>query len=618
MPSPPYFSRNSSFQDDDDYVNPFDRTVDIRREAFLDGLLEAYFAPVTVSRYPSSHALFHAHPSTLPFPSRNTFPTYSPSSNNSRFRHFPSEAEFFASTTAFISHAGGFGFVIFLQTFFFLLWKFLINLPTILRVIHFLCSHTNHIPTPFPRVIPIWPFIMSFDETFLFPIHTYIPYETTETTENDTVDTSPFDPIYGQTPAPIDGSSSSNRDSFDDLPNLIPLGRNPIRLFSSFSVPRLSLFRDPEHSLRFNNQSSNDSTSEYESASEYESDLSDFSDDFLQGVRNRSRRRRVPDSPKPHRCALCGMRAHNIRSCNHPAIKACIALMKRNYLAGNETAECPPVELEDSVTESPAEQNPLPLTEGTSFLTGGGGNAEDCAPCEPMLKAILLRLTNNFCINADHKTIEEWTTSVNIHALSAPSAKIVARAKPLEMRRAVHVLFDKLTYAIHPELPIHPEFSADDFHMLEELENQTQTQRRPEFFPTYIFMPRTILNSHIPSKDLSVTRQIFRAVLTINTLKIQYAASIHGFTDDSHTSFACPICTESRPLATAITTDCNHLFCANCIAILIAKRRNSHTNGIPCPMCRANSDTFHTHSSLPDSDLAAIQRAIHFHTCPSE
>lgn len=490
-----------------------------------------------------------------------------------------------------------------LQTFFYLLWKFLVNLPTILRVVHFLCTHTNHIPTPFPRVIPIWPYVMSIDDTFLFPIHTYIPPDDDPTNdsadESNTAETSPLDPIYGQTP--------NNRESFDDLPNLIPLGRNPIRLFSSFSVPRLSLFRDSNHTPRFN-----DSESDYESASDYESDLSDFSDDFLRGARNRHRHRRGHNSPKPHRCALCGMRAHNIRSCNHPAIKACIALMKRNYSQRVTPPACPPAELE----ESPAEQNPIPLTEG-------GGHAGGSAPCEPMLKAILLRLTNNFCINAEHKNIEEWINGLDIHALSAPSSKIVAHAKPLEMRRAVHVLFDKFTYAIHPELPIHPDFSADDFHMLQDLETQPQTG--PAFPPTHIFMPRTILNSHIPSSDLSVTRQIFRAVLTINTPKVIYAARIHELTDTPHdnttsqfTQFTCAICTECRPLDTAIATECNHLFCATCTATLIAKRRNSQTNGIPCPMCRANSDTFHTHSNLPDSDLAAVQKAIHFSTCPSE
>jgi hypothetical protein len=617
MASNPYYSRNLSNYNDEDPVNPFDRTVEIRRDAFLDGLLETYFTAVTVNRY--SSPTDWTSPRTF-----STYPTYPPSLNNSRFRHIPSESELFASTATFISHIGGFGFIIFLQTFFYLLWKFLVNLPTILRLIHFVCTHTNHIPTPFPRVIPIWPFVMSFDDTFLFPIHTYMPYQDDDTNhddnESDPADTSPFDTIYGQAPTPIHGSSSNNRESFDDLPNLIPLGRNPIRFFSSFSVPRLSLFRDPHSTPRINTVSSSDSSSEYESASDYESELSDFSDDFLRGARNRSRRRRVPSSPKPHRCALCGMRAHNIRSCNHPAIKACIALMKRNYSNGATPIASPPVELEDSDAESPAEQNPIPSPEGTSFLAQGEGNAGDKVPCTPMLKAILLRLTNNFCINANYKNLEEWTTTVDIHALTAPSAKLVARAKPLEMRHAVHVLFDKLTYAIHPELPIHPEFSADDFHMLEELEtqNQNQSQRHPEFFPTHIFMPRTILNSHIPSTDLSVTRQIFRAVLTINTAKILYAATLHAFTDTPCTSFACPICTESRPLHTAIVTECNHLFCATCIATLIAKRRNSQTNGIPCPMCRANSDTFHTHSKLPDSDLAAVQKAIHFSTCPSD
>ena len=620
MASNPYYSRNLSNYNDEDPVNPFDRTVEIRRDAFLDGLLETYFTAVTVNRY--SSPTDWTSPRTF-----STYPTYPPSPNNSRFRHIPSESELFASTATFISHVGGFGFIIFLQTFFYLLWKFLVNLPAILRLIHFVCTHTNHIPTPFPRVIPIWPFVMSFDDTFLFPIHTYMPDQDDDTNhddnESDPADTSPFDTIYGQT------TPTQNSESFDDLPNLIPLGRNPLRFFSSFSVPRLSLFRDPHSTPRINTVSSSDSSSDYESASDYESDLSDFSDDFLRGARNRSRRRRVPSSPKPHRCALCGMRAHNIRSCNHPAIKACIALMKRNYSQGVIPPECPPVELEDSAAEledSSAEQNPLPLTEtgnslpeGNCFLAEGGRNALDKAPCEPMLKAILLRLTNNFCINADHKNIEEWISELDIHALCAPSAKIIARAKPLEIRRAVHVLFNKFTYAIHPELPIHPEFSADDFHMLEGLEvPMTNNQRHPDFPPSHIFMPRTILNSPIPSTKLSVTRQIFRAVLTINTPKVEYAATIHGFTGSPSTSFACPICTESRSLHTAIATECNHLFCATCIATLIAKRRNSQTNGIPCPMCRANSDTFHTHSKLPDSDLAAIQKAIHFSTCPSD
>ena len=620
MASTPYFSRNLSNYNDEDPLSPFDRTVEIRRDAFLDGLLEAYFTSITVNRY-SSPTVWASPRAFPPYPSPRTFPPYPPSPNNSRFRHIPSESEFFAATSTFISHVGGFGFILFLQTFFYLLWKFLVNLPTILRVVHFLCTHTNHIPTPFPRVIPIWPYVMSFDDTFLFPIHTYIPDQDDTTTDNtdepDNAEISPLDTIYGQTP--------SNRESFDDLPNLIPLGRNPMRLFSSFSVPRLSLFRDTHSSTL------TDSTSEYESASDYESDFSDFSDDFLRGARNRYRHRRVPNSPKPHRCALCGMRAHNIRSCNHPAIKACIALMKRNYSQGEQPPACPPAELEDSVAESPTEspvespeeQNPIPSPEGTSFLAEGGRLAGDKAPCEPMLKAILLRLTNNFCINADHKNLEEWIKGIDIHTLSAPSSKIVARAKPLEMRRAMHVLFDKFTYAIHPELPIHPDFSADDFHMLEDLETQPQTG--PTFPPTHIFMPRTILNSHIPSRDLSVTRQIFRAVLTINTPKVIYAARIHELTDTPHdnttsqfTQFTCAICTECRPLDTAIATECNHLFCATCTATLIAKRRNSQTNGIPCPMCRANSDTFHTHSNLPDSDLAAVQKAIHFSTCPSE
>ena len=331
MSSTPYSSRNlTSNYNDEDLVSPFDRTVEIRREAFLDGLLETYFTPVTVNRYSSA---------TVWAPPR-AFPPYPPSPNNSRFQYIPSESEFFATTTTFISHVGGFGFILMLQTFFYLLWKFLVNLPTILRVVHFLCTHTNHIPTPFPRVIPIWPFVMSIDDTFLFPIHTYISPDDDTTNdgadEPDTAETSPLDPIYGQTP--------NNRESFDDLPNLIPLGRNPIRLFSSFSVPRLSLFRDSNHTLRFNNHISNDSESDYES------DLSDFSDDFLRGAINRRRHRRGHNSPKPHRCALCGMRAHNIRSCNHPAIKACIALMKRNYSQRGTPPAFPLAEREESPT----------------------------------------------------------------------------------------------------------------------------------------------------------------------------------------------------------------------------------------------------------------------------
>ena len=441
--------------------------------------------------------------------------------------------------------------------------RFITHIKTFANIIYFLFSVSNQIPSFLPKVIPVWPFLIAYED-YLFN------YSNPAQGIND------FNIVYGIDP---NDNADTDADTEPDIPTFRTLNiqspitsmrRNAIipgnivppynsgRFSGRIGSSRFERLFFASYYTRIDDHSASDNDNE-ENDDHNNNDNDNNNDNEHEHNIYNSHQYTLISSKK---CTLCGLRRHNIRSCTHPAIDACVKEGKYLYI-------------QEKLNTNEDTKNKMHTWRKTLSV--------------PMMKAIFFRHSAIATFDPYVSTMTEWYNKYNPNdeewdwalidncdidfhnKYALPPNILITKSKSKKYLTAItHILFK---YIVFSE------------------ENQPT-----DIQPPHALMPLHIINTPIFNKQLDSARTLNTAILTQSSMITAY--------DDLH----CPICLEHTQKNNTVVTNCKHAFCIRCITLHIISRKTHHH--LSCAMCREKVQTIHIQNCVPENYIENLQKAI--------
>jgi len=320
----------------------------------------------------------------------------------------------------------------------------------------------------------------------------------------------------------------------------------------------------------------------------------------------------------PKKCDICGLFTHNVRQCNHPAIKKIfqegIYCYSTNYFI-QSTSSTSNSENNTNTNNRPHTRlfttlhkkytnKPLPIVKSISnhsnpahiWLYNLSIN---------MAKTLFLRYLDPSTIDHSIQTIKQWMQKSNQYNNKNkgynkfPQPQIVTHSNSKKnVLYATNKLFHYLATS-----PNH----ISDLNL--DIENNVHQ------YTSFTIVPLRIAHKQINTQLFNNTK-ILHIPITINKHITEHIHNENKQTrQESTLSYTpCTICLESINQNECIVTNCSHIFCTDCIALHIVNRPSTLFNKHNCAMCRQEIKQLFIHPYLPTDKLTLLQSAIIFGT----
>lgn len=327
----------------------------------------------------------------------------------------------------------------------------------------------------------------------------------------------------------------------------------------------------------------------------------------------------------PKKCDICGLFTHNVRQCNHPAIKKifqegiyCYAtnffLQSPSSISddgnnnktdktdnNNNNNNRPHTRLLTKLNQKYSNK-PLPVTKSISnhsnpahiWLYNLSIN---------MAKTLFIRYLDPSTIDHSIETIKQWILKSNQYNTNNkgynkfPQPQIITHSNSKKnVLYAINKLFNYIATS-----PNH----ISDLNL--DIENNVHQ------YTSFTLIPLRIAHRQINTLAFNNTK-ILHIPITISKHITEH---IHNERKQSinETSYTpCTICLESINPNECVVTDCSHIFCIECITLHIVNRPSNLFNKHNCAMCRKEIKQFFIHPYLPSNKLSLLQSAIIFGT----
>jgi hypothetical protein len=434
--------------------------------------------------------------------------------------------------------------------------RFITHIKTFANIIYFLFSVSNQIPSFLPTVIPVWPVLIAYED-YLFnysnpaqDINTVFGLDINHHADTDS-DTPTF-----RTPNILPHINAQRRNAI--IPGNIVPQYNSGRFSGRIGSSRFERLFFASYYTRIDDQSASDNDNEENDNEENDNEHNIYN----------SHQHTHYTLLATKKCTLCGLRRHNIRSCTHPAIDACVEEGKYLYIQAKLNTN------EDTKNKMHTWRKTLSA---------------------PMMKAIFYRHSAIATTDPDVSTMTAWYNKYNPNAgewlnhhdwdwdsidncdsdfhnkYALPVSVLITKSKSKKYLGAItHILFKYI--------------------VLSEQEQSTDIQ------PPHALMPLHIINTPVFNKQLESAHTLNTAILTQSSMISTY--------DEIY----CPICLEHTQTNNTIVTNCKHAFCIRCITLHITSRKTYHH--LSCAMCRENIQNIHIQNDVPEHYIEKLQKAI--------
>ena len=442
--------------------------------------------------------------------------------------------------------------------------RFITHIKTFANIIYFLFSVSNQIPSFLPKVIPVWPFLIAYED-YLFnysnPAQDINDFNLVYGIDpNDNADTEPDIPTF-RTQNILSHINAQRRNAIipgNIVPGNIVPQYNSGRFSGRIGSSRFERLFFASYYTRIDDQSASDNDNEENDNEENDNEHNIYN----------SHQHTHYTLLATKKCTLCGLRRHNIRSCTHPAIDACVEEGKYLYIQAKLNTN------EDTKNKMHTWRKTLSV---------------------PMMKAIFYRHSAIATTDTYVSTMTAWYNKYNPNAgewlndhdwdwdsidncdsdfhnkYALPLSVLITKSKSKKYLGAItHILFKYI--------------------VLSEQEQSTDIQ------PPRALMPLHIINTPVFNKQLESARTLNTAILTQSSMISAY--------DEIY----CPICLEQTQKNNTIVTNCKHAFCIRCITLHITSRKTYHH--LSCAMCREKVQTIHIQNCVPENYIENLQKAI--------
>ena len=316
----------------------------------------------------------------------------------------------------------------------------------------------------------------------------------------------------------------------------------------------------------------------------------------------------------PKKCEICGLFTHNVRECKHPAIKKifqeglyCYSTKHILDIQSNTQLQSSNKIQTRSITKQIQNiaNRPTPLAQSVSksnnpthiWLYNLSTN---------MAKTLFLRNLDPKLIDHSIETLKEWIqkikqpTEIKKHYNKFPQPQIVTHSNSKKnVLIAVDKLFTHLATLPNNTINIDQHIHTYTGFTLVPLRINHRQVKTQSFNNTKIL--------HIPitiNKDITEINHENRKQTKYTMINESNTPIIESF----HTT--CTICLESVDIDNSISTNCSHIFCADCIALHIVNRPSHLFNQHNCAMCRQEIKQLYIHPLLSSHKLSLLQSAI--------